>query len=92
MSYTIRYSPESRKRYPAGRSHKYNLRMGVLILMLVLLGFAVHYRAHLFRFLLPGDPDVTAVALQDLVQDIRTGKSDEAFSIFCREIISHAQG
>lgn len=43
-------------------------------------------------FLIPGDPDVTATALTELVNDLRDGVSfTDAVTTFCREIISNGQ-
>ncbi len=44
------------------------------------------------EFLLPGDPEVTAMALEGLVQDLREGDTfGEAVTAFCREIMEHGQ-
>ena len=40
--------------------------------------------------LLPGDPDVTAAALEALAEDLRNGESiADAVKAFCQEIVNH---
>ena len=42
--------------------------------------------------LLPGDPDVTAAALEGMVEDLRQGDSlGQAIRAFCEEIIANGQ-
>ncbi len=42
--------------------------------------------------LLPGDPSVTAAALEGMAQDLRSGESVvEALRNFCQEIMRHAE-
>ena len=47
-------------------------------------------RAALLELLLPGDPEVTATALERLVETVSEGESIQtALTEFCREIIEH---
>ena len=42
------------------------------------------------NYLLPGDPAVTAAALENMAEDLRQGESIiAAFQAFCEEIIEH---
>ena len=44
------------------------------------------------EFLLPGDPAVTAAALENMVDNIKDGNSiAEAVTAFCREIVENAE-
>ena len=92
MGYTIRYSPETSKRYPISvrsKTWKYFFVLGIVGLILF---FALKYRSEMIRFLIPGDPDVTADAFYDLMTNIREGNAGDAVTAFCREILDHAAG
>lgn len=42
------------------------------------------------EFLIPGDPAITAAALEEMVADLRQGTSlADAVTAFCQEIINH---
>ena len=42
-------------------------------------------------YLLPGDPAVTAAALENMAADLKAGQSvRDAITAFCAEIIAHA--
>lgn len=42
--------------------------------------------------LLPGDPEITAAALETMAEDLREGESlRDALTAFCREIMYHGQ-
>ena len=90
MGYKIQYSPESNKRYPIRRCTNTLGRIAVLMLAALMLIFTVKYRAAIGRWLLPGDPDITADALRGLIADVREGSAGDAIAAFCREIIEHA--
>lgn len=92
MGYTIRYSPESNKRYPAQRKTKYIRRIVFFCLSVLTIVLAIKYRSVIGRILLPGDPDITADALQCLLSDIQEKSAGDAITAFCREIISGAAG
>ncbi len=67
--------------------------MGTLVIVLVLGAIAVKTVGleWVQEVLLPGDPDVTAAALEGMVEDLRSGEGiAEAFKAFCQEIIKNA--
>lgn len=42
-------------------------------------------------YLLPGDPDVTGTAIEDMIDEIRSGAAvSDAVSAFCKVIVNHA--
>jgi hypothetical protein len=44
------------------------------------------------KYLLPGDPEVTAAALEQMVDDLRAGHGlGAAVTAFCREIVENAK-
>lgn len=68
------------------------MRLGVpgLILLFVVVCFIPQVRLTLRDLLLPGDPEVTATALERLVETVSEGESIQtALTEFCREIIDH---
>lgn len=65
----------------------------LLVVVLVLGALAVKGRGlpWVQKYLLPGDPAVTAAALDGLLEDLREGsRLSDAITAFCREITEHA--
>ena len=98
MSYQISYGQDcvSKKikhelRLPKPKKETV-LRIGLTIsvLLLGLTCLIPQARAALWDLLLPGDPEVTSIALERLVETVSEGESIQtALTEFCREIIDH---
>lgn len=90
MAYKINYGP-ARRIQKTGRGKRHRLLVWILVVVVLLGFYASGLRDKLVYWLLPGDPEVTAAALETMVQQIGTGENvGDAFSCFCREIIDHA--
>ena len=94
MSYRIEYRSggELRKSWkpkrPIGR-----VAVVICVLSLVAGALAIKHTglSWVKTVLLPGDPAVTAAALENMVENIRDGESlVDAVTAFCREIIENA--
>ena len=60
------------------------------VILLLLTCLIPQVRAALWDLLLPGDPEVTSIALERLVQAVSEGEAIQtALTEFCREIIDH---
>ena len=95
MSYRIVYGPEQKipkkKEFPTSRIR--------VITALFLLLFSISVKkywpdghAKLAELLLPGNPGVTQLALEDMVFDLGEGVPlSDAFAAFCRQIITYEE-
>lgn len=95
MSYRVEYASFGKK-YPTKRksSSKKGMIAAVLVLVLVFGAISVRLNAlpWIKEYLLPGDPEVTAMALEGLVEDLKEGNSlGQAVTAFCKEIMDHGQ-
>ena len=94
MGYMIQYDPEQNVRYPSAvavTGRKVWRKMLLILVVVVLLGTAILYRDYLMRCFLPGDGEITALALEELIRDFQTGTPlGEAITTFCREIVESA--
>ncbi len=75
------------------RKNRTSTVAAVLVALLVLGAIAVKTVGlnWVKEVLLPGDPDVTAAALEGMVENLRSGESLlDAIKTFCREIMEHA--
>ena len=93
MGYRITYESVGKKRKSLGPGHKRTLT-GVLVLVLVLGAMGIKSSGLDFvkNYLLPGDPAVTAAALEEMAEDLRQGESIvSAFRAFCEEIIENGK-
>lgn len=95
MGYRVEYKSfgEEKKR-PKPRKYKQAVMAAALVLALT--GSALTVKATglswVQKYLLPGDPEVTAAALEQMVDDLRSGRGiGEAVTAFCREIIENAK-
>lgn len=87
MSYSIRY--ETRKHPWQKRIHnrKTIVRIVCFCVILLLTGY---FGIGKMQDLLPGDPGVTAQALEHMTESISSGDSlQEAIVAFCQEILNH---
>ena len=95
MSYRIRYpSFEKEKMYLKGKHRRAGVVAGILTLILFFGAMSVKHKGLRWvqTYLLPGDPAVTAAALEDLAADLKEGENlKDAISDFCREIMAHGQ-
>ena len=65
----------------------------VLVLVISAFSFKSVVAPWVQRWLIPGDPEVTAGALRNMVDDLRQGVDfADALAAFCNEIIAHGQG
>ena len=90
MSYKVHYGTSRHD----GRTREAAVRKWIpLILLIALLtgGFLLTRQGVSFDWLLPGDPGVTAAALENLRENLAAGEPlGEAVTAFCREIIDGA--
>ncbi len=93
MGYRIEYDKLGKLPQPA-RKHRKGVFAVILVLLLVCGAIAVKSAGldWVKEFLIPGDPEITAAALDTLVEDLRSGEGlAEAVRAFCQEIIDNAQ-
>ena len=92
MSYSIDYSSGTTRKYPKLREKNrpnYKKVIGILCVFAVIVGL-MNIKA-IRRLLLPGDPAVTEKAIVSMVNEFRAGEGmQEAFAVFCREVIEGA--
>lgn len=91
MGYKITYGParEKRKAQPV-RIRPVHIWLGIMILAVFVR--LIGYGDDIMKLILPGDPAVTAAALENITQELTAGESiSDAFSEFCQEIVDHAQ-
>ena len=93
MAYSIRYvSFGEEKKQPKNQKWHKKWIAASLILLLVVGAMAVKLGGlpWITDYLLPGDPAVTAAALEDMVTDLKEGDNlYDAVRSFCREIMDH---
>lgn len=87
LGYRITYGENAEKKELAGKKRKLPLRwIGAGLLVIAMLIPSVRNGAR--DALLPGNSEVTAAAVEALVEDLRSGDSvSEAVSAFCAYII-----
>lgn len=94
MAYRIDYG-SSGKRYRKIRRlppSAYKTLFVIAALVIVALSIKIFGLSWIRQILLPGDPDVTAAALENMTDGLKNGESIlEAVTTFCREIIANAQ-
>ena len=92
MAYQIRYDSV---KAPKGKSVGLRGWMAASVVVLLIAGALVVKSAWLpwvQDVLLPGDPAVTAAALEEMMVDLREGQSlKETLTAFCREILANAE-
>ena len=96
MGYEISYpSFGEEKKYKGKRKWKPSAWFSIALVVALVFG-ALSIKGRMLpwvrQYLLPGDPEVTAVALDGLWEDLRAGDSlPEALAAFCREIVENAE-
>ena len=93
MSYKIAYTSfGEEKKQPKDVGGRNRIAAFLLVTALVIGAMTVKNRGlpWIKAYLLPGDPAVTAAALEGMVTDLREGDSlYNAVTAFCREIVQH---
>ena len=94
MAYRITYGEEPPHPYyqPSYRNRIIPMSVAFFLLFLLLTGtFWPEGRATLENLLLPGDPQVTKLALVNMIDDLKEGEAPgDALVTFCREVIDGA--
>ena len=95
MAYRIDYSSGSLQRKTVHRKPLVPTIKTILFILALIVG-AVTVKVVGFTWvrdvLLPGNPAVTATALQNMTDNLRSGDSLlDAITTFCQEIVAHAQ-
>lgn len=93
MGYRITYESVG-KRKRVLRPPQNRMIVGGLVLVLVFGAMSIKSNGLEFvkNYLLPGDPAVTAAALEEMAEDLRQGESIvSAFREFCEEIIENGK-
>ena len=94
MAYSIKYvSFGEKKKQSKDTKWKNGMAAGLLVVVLLIGAMTVKHRGlgWVTNYLLPGDPAVTAAALEGMVTDLKEGDNlYDAVSAFCREIMEHA--
>lgn len=89
MSYRIQYDTKKHPWQKRLKRLKYVLPVGIICLSLLTLGY---FGMDKLQFLLPGEPSVTAAALDNMANSLQEGETlQEAITAFCREILDNAQ-
>lgn len=95
MGYRIEYGSSGDLRKPLKSKRPYSaIAAAACVLALVAGAITVKQTGLTWvqEFLLPGDPAVTAAALENMVDNIKDGDSiAEAVTAFCREIVENAE-
>jgi hypothetical protein len=90
MSYSIEYNPELKNKYPSSKTKIELPTKKLIILFVVLITSYVFMQCRLYRYCIPGNPDVTVSAFSTMVERVGDGDSvKDAFCGFCREIIQN---
>ncbi len=89
MSYSIQYSKELDKKYPAKHALKSLPGMkAVVIAVLIVVGIYVFASIGILRVLIPGDPEVTAAAVSCFVERVKTGEPvKDAVVLFFKDVV-----
>jgi hypothetical protein len=89
MSYRIQYDTKKHPWQKRLKRQKYVLPVGIICISLLTLGY---FGIDKLQFLLPGEPSVTAAALDNMTNSLQEGETlQEAITAFCREILDNAQ-
>lgn len=88
MSYKIQYSPQDGKRYP-GVDMKQKRKGRNLLFPIALLTLLVWFWLYgIPDFLIPGEPEITKAAAEEMVDRLHSGmKLEDALTAFCQDII-----
>ena len=92
MGYQISYGPVKTKDSVKMRGKTVRTFALVICIIALVIGLQVSgVGKTLWRWMLPGDPEITGAALDTMVQGLKEGSSvGDAITVFCREIIENA--
>ncbi len=92
MSYYIAYDPQENERYPQKVKTKQKVSVKwILSAVFLLIAGYVALSGDVFAYILPGDPEVTATAFSQMVEQVKTGESiKNALVCFVEQIIIHS--
>lgn len=89
MSYSIHYNPELNRKYPEQKTQRRIPLKKILIPIAIFVSAYILIQTGWVKFLLPGNPDVTASALTTLTERVGNGEPiKDAIYCFCEEIIN----
>lgn len=94
MGYRVDYGPVKKVRGTEKRVCRGASVIGVFLLLVFLLAGSLwpEGKAILRRLIFPGDPAVTAAALENLTEDLRSGEDlTDSMSAFCIQILEGAE-
>lgn len=88
MSYCVEYNPELNIKYPKPKIKKSFPTKKLIYLLVFFVASYIFMQGKLYRYLLPGNPDVTISAFSTMVESVGEGDSvKDAVVAFCQEII-----
>ncbi len=95
MGYHMDYEQIGQTRPQPTEKHRVSGVIAVVLICVLVMGAVAIKTVGLpwvETFLIPGDPEVTQAALQDMVSNLQEGQSiGEAVTAFCREIVENAK-
>lgn len=91
MAYRITYEKQTMKKQLLGEKNRcLNIKWVCAVLLLVVM-FSMLFNAKARRHLLPGNPEITERALNNMLFNIQDGKQVvDAVKEFCQEILDNA--
>lgn len=90
MSYCVEYNPEFNCKYPRPKRRKCLPNKKVLYLLIFFVAMYVFVQGRAYRYLIPGNPEVTISAFSTMVEQVDEGAPiKDAFFTFCQEIIAN---
>ena len=90
MSYYIEYNPEMKEKYPKTRRVIELPIKKLLFIFAVLITSYAFMQCRLYRYFIPGNPDVTMSAFSNMVENVGDGEPvKDAVFAFCKEIIKN---
>ena len=92
MAYEIRYDSVKAPETKTKASRGWVAAVGIVLLIVGAMYLKSNWLPWVQDVLLPGDPAVTAAALDEMVEGLKRGQGVmDAVTAFCREILAHAQ-
>ncbi len=89
MSYHITYNPDLSKRYPTEKKDRNKPLKSAMLLLAIFVAVYVFTQSGVLRYLIPGDPEITAEAFSTMVKRVGDGETvGNAVVDFCKQIIN----
>ena len=89
MSYSVHYNQEFNRKYPKQENQRQIPIRKIIILAIIFVSFYIMAQTGWYKYLLPGNPEVTSSALTTLTERVGNGESiKDAVYCFCEEIIN----